>query len=112
VSPYALIWWSTLIALVVVLALATAQALRAWREIKRLGDRVEAFADLPVVAALERADADGRRIESAVAELPALLERAKAAVAVIRQGPLPVELVVAIVRLRTEIAAFRKFSAR
>jgi hypothetical protein len=112
VSPYALVWWATAVALIVVLALTAAQGVRAWREVKRLGERVEALADLPVVTALERADADGRRIEAAIAELPALLERSKAAVAVIRQGPLPVELILAIARIRAEIAAFRRFSAR
>ncbi len=111
-SPHALVWWAILVALIVVLALTGAQGLRAWRELKRLGARVEALADLPVVSALERADADGRRIEAAVAALPALLERAKAAAAVIRQGPVPVQLVVAIARIRAEIAAFRRFSAR
>jgi hypothetical protein len=112
VSPYALIWWATLIALAIVLVLAVAQALRAWREIERLGDRVAAYADLPVVAALERAAVDGRRIDAAIAELPALLERGQAAIAVIRKGPLPIELVGAILRVRSEIAAFRKFAGR
>jgi hypothetical protein len=112
VSPHALVWWAILVALVVVLVLAGVQVARAVREFSRLGSRMEALAELPVVAALERADADGRRIESAVAELPVLLERAKAALAVIRRGPMPVELVIAIARIRGEIAAFRKFSAR
>jgi hypothetical protein len=112
VSPHALVWWAILAGLVVLLGLLGAQALRAVRELKRLASRVEALADLPVVTALERADADGRRIEAAVAELPALLERAKAAAAMIRRGPLPVELFVAIARVRAEIAAFRKFAGR
>jgi predicted TIM-barrel enzyme len=96
----------------VLLGLLGAQALRAVRDLKRLASRVEALADLPVVTALERADAEGRRIEAAVAELPVLLERAKAAVVVIRRGPLPAELFVAIARVRAEIAAFRKFAGR
>ena len=111
-SPYALIWWATLIAAAIVLVLTAAQALRAWREIERIGDRVAAYADLPVVAALERAAVDGRRIDTAIAELPALLERGQAAIAVIRKGPLPPELVGAIVRVRAEVAAFRRFSGR
>jgi hypothetical protein len=112
VSPYALVWWAILIALAIILVLSVAQALRAWREIERLGDRVAALADLSVVAALERAAVDGRRIDAAIGEMPALLERANAAVVVIRRGPLPVELVGAILRVRSEIAAFRKFAGR
>ena len=111
-SLHALIWWTIAVALAVILVLAGAQAWRAFREIKRLGARIEALADLPVVSALERADADGRRIATAVAALSELLERAQAAVVVIRKGPLPVQLVAAVARLRAEIAAFRKFAAR
>ncbi len=111
-SPYALAWWTILAAAVVVLIMVTLQAVRAWREIKRLNARIEAMSDLPVVIALARGAADARRIDAAIAEFPTLLERAKVATAVIRRGPLPPELFVAIARLRAEIAAFRKFAAR
>jgi hypothetical protein len=112
VSAHALVWWAILAGAVVVAGLIIAQLLRTYREVTRLGSRVDAYGDLPVVRALERAEADGRRIESAVDQLPALIERGTIAVATIRRGPFPIELAQAIGRVRAEIAEFRKFAAR
>ncbi len=111
-SPHALIWWAIAIALVVVLALAGAQIARALRELNRVQSRVEAYADLPVVKALARAEADARRLEAALAQIAPLAERAKVALAVIRRGPLPPELGAGIRRIRDEIAAFRSVARR
>ena len=58
-------------ALVVVLALAIGRLARAVSEMKRLLYRVEALGDLPVLKGIERAEADGRRIDASLAQLPA-----------------------------------------
>ena len=111
-SPHALVWWAILAAVVVVGAMTVAQLLRALRELNRAADRAAAFADLPVVAKLERAERDQRRIESALAQVAPLVARAQLAVAAIRKGPVPPELPAAIRSVRAEIAAFRHFSRR
>jgi hypothetical protein len=107
-----LVVWATVVALVVLLALAVAQLVRALRELKRLLGRVEAFAAHPVVAALEKGEADLRRLEAALAQLEPLLDRALAAVAIIRKGPIPPELVSAGRRAGSGIAAVRALVRR
>ncbi|MEA2719687.1 MAG: hypothetical protein QOJ39_1551 [Candidatus Eremiobacteraeota bacterium] len=111
-TPHALLWWVILIAFVVVLAFAGAQAARALRELNRFNTRLEELADLPLAKALPRAARDVQRIEAAIEQLAPLLERAKAAVAVIKRGPLPPELTGAIRRVRAEVAAFRAVTGR
>jgi hypothetical protein len=112
VSPATFVLWTTLVALLVVLALAGRAAASARREVKRIATRVDGYGGLPVVAALERAEADADRIDAAVGALAPLLARARAAVAVILRGPIPPGVVTALVRLRREIAAFRSFARR
>lgn len=97
----------TLVALLAVLALAAAQASRALRELKRLQRRVEAYADLEVVRAAERTAHSASRLEAAAAAIAPLVARAEAALAVIRQGPLPREFTSAVMRIYAELAAFR-----
>ncbi len=111
-SPAALVLWATLVALIVVLALAGLQVASALREIGRIATRVEEYADLPVVAALERAERDVGRIDSALAQLAPLLARARAAAAVICRGPIPPQLAAAFGRLWREFAAFRRAARR
>jgi hypothetical protein len=111
-SPEALVWWATLAGAVVILVLIVGQLLRALAEVKRIARRVDGMADLPVVHALDRAEANGRRIEGALAQIAPLQSRAQAALAVIRRGPIPPELPAAIARLRAEVAAFRTFVRR
>ncbi|HEV3088836.1 MAG TPA: hypothetical protein VGX96_16610 [Candidatus Elarobacter sp.] len=111
-SPHRIFWWVTIVALVVILALAGAQAARAIRELKRATVRVDEFADLPMLKALERTEARLRSLEAAFGQLEPLAGRALAAIAIIRKGPIPPELIGAFVRLRTEIAAFRRFAGR
>ena len=106
-SLHHLIWWAIAIALVVVLALTGAQLARALRELRRLESRVDAYADLPVVKALERGERDVARIEAALAQIEPLIERAKHALEIIRRGPIPPEVIAGARRLWTEIAAFR-----
>jgi hypothetical protein len=112
VSPHELVWWATLVALAVVLALAAMQAARALREFKRVTARVEGYADLPVVKALERAERDGQRIVAALAQFDTLVARARLAIAVIGRGPIPPEIRRAVACVRAEIVAFRRFARR
>jgi hypothetical protein len=112
VSPAAVVLWTALVAVLVVLALAGRAAAAALHEIKRVSTRVEAYAELPVVVALERAQADAVRIEAALGELPLLLARARAAAAAILRGPIPPGVVTAFLVARRELAAFRRFARR
>jgi hypothetical protein len=111
-SAHAVVWLLIGIALVIVLAMTGAQVVRALREVGRLGDRVDAFADLPVLKKLDRVEADVGRIEAAIAQVGPLVERTQAAIAVIRRGPIPPQLIDAIRRVRTEIADFRSAAQR
>ena len=111
-SPAAFVLWTTLVAVLVVLAFIVRAALAALREVKRIAARVDAYADLPVVAALERAEADAARIDTALGKLAPLLARARSAAAAIRRGPIPPEVVAAFLLLRREFAAFRRFARR
>jgi hypothetical protein len=112
VSANAIVWWVTLIALVVVLALAGAQVARALRELNRIKGRIAAYAELPLFKALERAEADSQRLERALASVAPLLERAQAALEVIRRGPVPPELVPAAKGVVAELVALRRFASR
>lgn len=111
-STHAIVWIITGILLVVVLALAGGQAMRGVREAKRAKARVDAYGSLPVVAALRTAEANAHRLEAALAQIDPLIARAQAALAVIRRGPFPPEVVGAYVRLRAEVAAFRGMRSR
>ena len=111
-SPAALVLWTALVALLVVLALAGRAAAAALREIKRVSARVDDYADLPVVRAAERAQADAARIEAALDELPVLLARARMAAATICRGPIPPGVITAFLVVRRELVAFRRFARR
>jgi hypothetical protein len=107
VSVTAAIWWGSLAAVVVVLVLIGLQLTRIVGQLGRIERRVIAYDDLPLVAALRRAETSGARIEAAVAQVEPLIARAASAVEIIKRGPLPPEVIVAYRRLRAEIAAFR-----
>ena len=111
-SANAIVSWAFVVAVVVVLAMAGAQAMRALRELKRAKARVDAYSELPVLAALERAETDAQRLEGAVEAITPLLARAEAAVAIIRRGPVPPELVTAAKRLVAEVRDLRSFASR
>jgi type III secretory pathway component EscU len=112
VSPDRIVWWVTIVALLVILALAGMRLARALRELKRITTRVDAYADLPLLKALERTERRRAALEPALAQIAPLVARAVVAVAVIRKGPVPPELVAAIRRIRGEVAAFRSFARR
>jgi hypothetical protein len=112
VSANAIVWWVSLVALIVVLALAGMQAARAQRELARLKTRIAAYEDLPVMTALTNVEADIQRLEGAAGHVAPLVERAQAAMAVIRRGPVPPDVIAAATRLGAEIAALRTFASR
>ena len=111
-SPAAVVLWTVLVAVLVVLALAGRAAAAALHEIKRVAVRIDEYSELPVVRALARAEADAGRIEAALGELPVLLARARAAAAAILRGPIPPGVVTAFLVARRELAAFRRFARR
>jgi hypothetical protein len=106
-TPHAIVWWLILLAFVVILLLAGMQAARAVRELNRFNDRIDALADSPLASAAPRVEAALARIEAAVAQVEPLIERATVAIAIIRRGPLPPQVVTAIRRVAAELAAFR-----
>jgi hypothetical protein len=111
-SAHSIIWWVTLVALAVIVVMTALQVMRALREVKRIAARVDAYADLPVLKALDKAERDARRLEADLEQVALLVERVKKAVAVIRRGPIPPEITEPIARVRAEIAAFRTFARR
>ena len=111
-SVNAIVWWVILVALVVVLALAGAQAGRALRELNRVKARTAGYGELPVMRALAHVELDVRRIEGAAAEIAPLLERVQVALAIIRRGPIPPELIAAVRGLRASVVALRTFASR
>ena len=106
-SAGAIVWLVAVVALVVVLALAGAQASQALRELKRLERRVEAYGELEVVRAAERSTRSASRLAASRDAITPLVERAEAALAVIRQGPLPPEFTSVVARIYAELVAFR-----
>lgn len=106
-SANAIVWWASLLAVVVVLALAGAQLARALRELNRVKARVAAYGELPIFKALERAETDAQRLTGAMEQIEPLMARAQAALAVIKRGPIPPELITAAKRVATEITALR-----
>jgi hypothetical protein len=109
-SAGAVILWVALGAFIVVLVLAGVQAARATREVSRIKRRVDAYADLPLVASLQRAGHDAERLQQAIGDIDPLLMRAKSAVATIRQGPIPPNVTNAVVRIGIEVQNLREFS--
>jgi hypothetical protein len=112
VSANAIVWWATLVAMVVVLALSVTQVLRALRELKRVKARVAGYGDLPVMKALAKVEDDVQRLQGAGEDVAPLVERAQAAVDVIRRGPVPPETIAAAKNLRAEIIALRTLVSR
>jgi hypothetical protein len=112
VSPDRIVWWVTIVALLVILALAGMRLARALRELKRVNARLDDYADLPVLKALERTERRLAALEPAFAQIAPLVGRAVIALAIIRKGPVPPEMIAAILRIRSELAAFRSFARR
>jgi hypothetical protein len=100
-------WWAILALVVAGAAACAMQLLRAFRELKRLGSRVAALADHPVFEALVRAEQDANRIASALEQVEPLVARAQIAIATIRRGPIPADVIQAFRGLKTAIAVVR-----
>lgn len=111
-STNALIWWVILVVLVVVLVLAGLQALAAVREVRRLKQRIDGYADLPVLAPVRNGERNARRLEASLARVGPLMARADVAIARIRQGPIPPESIAAARRAWAALAALRSFAKR
>jgi hypothetical protein len=107
VTPEAAVRWALLAAVVVVVLLVLVQGVLLARAIARVGSRVAAYGDLPVVAALRKGERDAERLQVALAAVDPLIARAQTALATIRRGPLPPGLTAAVVRIRAEVGAFR-----
>ncbi|HEY0381777.1 MAG TPA: hypothetical protein VGC72_06220 [Candidatus Elarobacter sp.] len=112
VSANAIVWWASFAALVLVLVLAGMQLMRALRELNRVKARVAGYAELPVLRSLARAEGDAERLMGSLEQVAPLLERAEAAIAVIKRGPVPPDVVPAAKRLAAELAALRAAVSR
>ena len=108
--PVAAVWWTSLAVVIAALVAAGLQARRAVREVGRIQQRVEGYADLPVVASLAKAGTDAQRIAVAVEQIDPLVARARRAVSVIRAGPIPPDVVAAVVRIGVEVQNLRDFA--
>jgi hypothetical protein len=109
VAATTIVWVVTLVALIVVLGFAVGRIMRMIREIKRIAQRIETYAELPVVGALEKAGADAERLALAIEEMEPLIVRARRAVAVIRRGPIPPEVTGGIFQIGAELQTLREF---
>lgn len=106
-SANAIVWWASLLVVVVVLALAGTRLARALRELNRVKARVAGYEELPIFKSLERAETDAQRLTGAIEQIEPLIARAQAALAIIKRGPIPPELITAAKRVVTEITALR-----
>ncbi|HYZ17446.1 MAG TPA: hypothetical protein VE591_13640 [Candidatus Acidoferrum sp.] len=110
-SPRAIVWLIIAIAVIVVLVLTAMQALRAAREAQRLKRRVKEFQKLPLLAALATFEQDASRLRTTTTRAEPLVARALVAIAVIRRGPVPPEVVAAYRRARTALSALGRLRA-
>ncbi|BDE06691.1 hypothetical protein WPS_19670 [Vulcanimicrobium alpinum] len=108
-EPTAIVWAATAAALIVVAVLAGVNAKRAADELSRISKRVNAFADLPLNAALAKAGTDAARLSTALDQMTPLVARAQTAIATIRRGPIPPDVVGGIVRIGVEVQALQQF---
>lgn len=79
-----LLWIGVAVAALVFLDVLFVEVRRIFREGKRIVTRLEAYADLPLFSLLAASEHDIERIGRAVEALPALIDRARAALAVLR----------------------------
>lgn len=106
------VWWATLVALVVVLGLAAWRARQAIAEVRTIERRLGAFAQLPVVAALAKAERDVKRLQALGDAFPLMAARAQHALATIRQGPVTPELRAAALQVVLEAQELHSFVPR
>jgi hypothetical protein len=109
-SVDALIFWLFVAACVVIGALLVfVQVPRIVREARGIiGHVVKLSEPSPLSLQFSKAESDLGRIENALAQVPVLQDRARAALAVVRETQLvPPELAQFVRRVRREFAAFR-----
>jgi len=107
-SVHAAVWWTVLVLFMGLLIASGVPLVRAYRTLKRAADRL-GDAGRPVFAAGDAAARDIARLEAALSQLPDLAARARAALDIIRAGPLPPGLRTAFARMRAEVASFRAY---
>jgi len=89
VNQSAIGWIALAIAVFVYLDLLFVELRRMYREGKRIVTRVLAYAELPVVERLDRAADDAERLARALEAIDPLLDRGRAALAVILRAGRP-----------------------
>ena len=80
----ALAWVGLAVAALVFLDLLFVELRRVVREAKRIGTRLQAYTELPVLSMIAMAGSDVERISAAAEQVPALIERARRAIGVLR----------------------------
>ena len=108
--PVAAVWVTTIAVVAAALAAAALQARRAVGEVRRIQTRVDAYASLPIVTSLAQAAGDAERLNAAIERIDPLVARARKAAAVIREGPIPPDVVAAVVRIGVEVQNLREFA--
>jgi hypothetical protein len=79
-----MLWIGIIVAVLVFLDLLFGELRRAFREAKRIMNRLEGYTELPIFSMLATSERDVDRILAALDALTPLLERARRAVAVMR----------------------------
>jgi hypothetical protein len=101
-------WWTILaIAIVVAVAVLVLLGISA-RHLLRIKRRLDAYATLPIVAAVARARVNAARIESALAQVEPLVARAEHAVTQIGRGPIPPDVAAGLGVVTTELNELRE----
>lgn len=110
ISVSAAAWWTILGIVVAVAIIAGVFLVRAAREVLRLKRRLTAYADLPIVAAVKQAEIDAARLETTLAQMEPLIVRAEAALAALRQGPIPPEVAGSVAYVSAELRELRELT--
>jgi hypothetical protein len=109
-SVSAAAWWTILGIVVAVAIIAGVLLARAGREVLRIRKRLEAYADLPIVAAVAQAEVDAGRLEVALVQIEPLIARAEAALSALRRGPIPPEVAGSVAFVSAELRELRELT--
>lgn len=103
-----LAWW-TILAIVIIVAVAVLVLLgMSARQLLRIKRRLDAYATLPVVAAVARAQVNAARIDNALAQVAPLVARAETALTRIGRGPVPPDVAAGLGVVSTELNELRE----
>jgi hypothetical protein len=101
-------WWAIL-AIVIIVAVAVLVLLgMSARQLLRIQRRLNAYATLPIVAAVERAQVNAVRIDTAVAQVAPLIARAETAMTQIGRGPVPPDVAAGLGAVTSELHELRE----